>query len=327
MANTAPMQNGFTAVNQVSGDCPAQKQKKALEVVLGYFREGNFVQIGGTAAQIATGNSAMQQTCSAFSPVRFDGLDDQDYELSLPTLDGNVWDPIRADPLTFGEEISRGDAVWQLRQPIPTDGVWHNIVSGQGVDKIAYWAGRLPKTIWSHGNNAKLAGARQGWNVLARNDPIFIPPVQSKSINVRPCYRYFLVRHYMMARFRLRLCAGMQPLSGVPFLLEFQDVAPVEGLMGEGGIIDIEVPAFVEAVKVTFGNPSFTFVLKLESLLPIADDSGVQQRLRNLGFPFVSDTHPWAAGVIKRAQQSFGQTAMGIISEDLRKALFHVHDR
>lgn len=327
-ANTSIPSN--TPLTQTMFSCPIpQPAKKALEVAVGYIWNDKFRNLGGLKVQLAAGLGAIGKLSSVDGPIRFDGLLDQDYELSLPTVDAALWEGRSSEPLLFGADLSRAEATWALRHPTSTGSTSHTVLAGEGLDKIACRHGHAPETIWQHVDNRLLTANRLGWNVLAPNDVLSIPPVTQKFVSVRPGYRYFLVRHRLAARFRLRLAFGRQNIADTAYILELPGCDPVTGKTSGDGLIDIPVPAFASTAKLTLATTpdKVTFTLTLESLLPIQSDAGVQQRLRNLGFPYDSPFHPWASGVIRRAEETFGLAHTGAISEELRKVLFSQHDR
>ena len=327
-ANTSIQSNN--PPTQTMLPCPiSQPAKKALEVAVEYIWNDKTHPLGGAHVQLAAGLGAIRKLSLADGPIRFDGLLDQDYELSLPTADAALWDVRSNELLLSGAELSRADATWALRHPTSTGSTSHTVLAGEGLDKIACRHGHAPETIWKHVDNALLTANRLGWNVLAPNDVLSIPPVTQKFVPVRPGYRYVLVRHLLTARFRLRLTNGRQSIADTAYVLELDGCLPVSGTTSSEGLIDIPVPAFASSAKLTLATTpdQVTFGLTLESLLPIQTDAGVQQRLRNLGFPYESPLHPWASGVIRRAEETFGLAHTGAISEELRKVLFSQHDR
>lgn len=326
-AMSAPVFGNQVNVTANPLTCPQMQPKKALEVRTGCLVDGKFQPLGGFTVQLADGGHAMTSVSSADFPVRFEGLDDKSYDLSLRGLDQNAWEVFTLEALESHRLYTPPGATWQFRLPDGTPGGPANLPPGFGIDKLALQVGHLPETIWNDPGNAGLRSTRHGRNVLVPNEQVFIPPLQAKNVSAQAGYRYFLIRKQFTSRIRIRLCYGMQPMPSFPYFFEAPNIAPVADLTNDDGILDREVPATTDAVKITYADPIGAMVLKLETLLPVTDDNGVKQRLRNLGFPYVNDTHAWAPGVIKRAQQALNQTVTGAVTEDLRKALFGFHDR
>lgn len=152
-----------------------------------------------------------------------------------------------------------------------------------GIESIAYRHGFFWETVWNDAGNTALREARKDPNVLLPGDKVFIPVKRIRTVDKPPEQTH---------RFRKK---------GVPHTLRFQFLKftgePYASLKADvavgGKLLDLttdadgwlEIPIMPDATeaKVKFANGE-SYKLDLGRLDPVTEPSGVQQRLRNLGW-------------------------------------------
>jgi N-acetylmuramoyl-L-alanine amidase len=166
--------------------------------------------------------------------------------------------------------------------------------------------------------------------VLLPGEVVYVPPAQPKWIEARPGNLYVLLRKGTESRLKIRLTFGMEPLTGFQYLLQIPGFPDIVDNTNDQGEIDRTVPATTSDFKLTFGPWPLTLPLKLETLAPLADTRGVQQRLINLGYPcpsadFANDF--WSAAYLRRFQEMTSEEPTGLVTEKVCTELLRVHDR
>ncbi|WP_224366429.1 peptidoglycan-binding domain-containing protein [Hyalangium versicolor] len=166
----------------------------------------------------------------------------------------------------------------------------HIVRPGECLTKIAWQYGFADyKTVYEHASNAELRKKRPNPNILHPGDEVSIPdPTPKKaSVSTGKMHRFQVRRPKKMLSLKLRDHEG-QPLANEPYVLEL-DGEPeliVAQTDGEGGLQHF-VPLSCTQAVLTLRDR--TLRLRLGYLNPARDApqddvSGVQARLRNLGY-------------------------------------------
>lgn len=158
-----------------------------------------------------------------------------------------------------------------------------------GIESIAFRHGFFWETIWNDPGNTALREVRKDPNVLLPGDKVFIPEKRIKEVSKS---------HEQTHRFRKK---------GVPHVLRFQFLkfsgdpyASMKADIAVGGkLLDattdadgwLEIPIMPDATSavVKFANGE-KYSLDLGRLNPVTEPTGVQQRLRNLGWAHLEIT-------------------------------------
>lgn len=326
-ANGTPVENGSGGTSQNVQPCPFRNEGQALEVAIGYENEGKLVLIADLEIELApTDLVTAVKTSNQFCAVRFEGLANQSYGLTVRNLDSPLWEMKASEPLLNGRETGKEAPQWSKRPDTLTQGKIVEVPEGMGLDKLALRNGHLAETVWKRDENQHLHKDRQSWNVLKPGDPVFLPPLTWKVAKVQPGYLYVLIVRIPPARFRLRLMNGMAPIRNTDCVLELGKM-PAKPCNTGDGVIDLPAPWDATEAKVTFLDPPLTIVVKMDTLLPIAEPAGFEQRLRNLGYLLTNLSDPNAPDILRRVQASFGQEPTGAVTPELMKAVWAVHDR
>ncbi|MFP2923851.1 peptidoglycan-binding domain-containing protein [Pyxidicoccus sp. 3LG] len=302
-------------------------EKKAIEVTV---MDPLGRALGDYGLELSQGSTVYRLRSNPFGAVRFEGLDAASYPLTLLGVDGRAWDCREVQPLPLERLRSNQPAAWGVPEPIPLGGGAYSVKPGEGVDKIALRVGHLPETLWNDPANQNLRNARKGRNLLAPNDPLYIPPRQQVSLDASVGYHYVLRLSGGMSRLRLRLAVGFEPQDGVAYLLEIPDAPSQSDTTKNGGYIDTWVPTQTTRVTLVLQGGNLRIDLPIDTLLPLGDDRGVQQRLRNLGYPCAATDGTFddaAKAVLHRFQDGVSLPRSDTLDDNVRKTLFALHDR
>ena len=198
---------------------------------------------------------------------------------------------------------------------------------GDCISSIAENFGFYWKTIWDHPENTTLKARRKDPNVLLEGDRIFIPDLRVMEVPAATDQVHRFVRKGVPAKVRLRLLDFQQnPRAGLPY------TANVDGRYSEGetdstGLLEIPAPPNAKTLKliVTEGQRSEEYTIALGRVDPIEETTGIQQRLRNLGFPCPDTDAEQTASALRAFQKEMNLAVTGELDSATRERLLSTH--
>jgi len=166
----------------------------------------------------------------------------------------------------------------------------HKVEDGECISSIAHKYGMLPDTIWNDPANAELKSKRKTPNVLMAGDTVVIKDLEKKEAACSTGGRH---------RFSKKKGTGsvlklviedeeMKPRANVKFVIAIGGTI-TSGSTDGSGRINHPVPPNARSGRLVVGDAAKgedlqEYDLVLGGLDPIDTMTGVQQRLRNLGF-------------------------------------------
>ena len=213
----------------------------------------------------------------------------------------------------------------------PTVGQGDYVVkSGDCISSIAKDSGHFWETIWNDAANAELHEVRGEPNLLLPGDRVTIPPLRPKQEPGETELRHRFVRRGEPAALRMTLRSGGQPRANEPWTLEV-DGRQFSGVTDPEGKLDVPIPGNARRAKLTVGRAGENqdvFNLALGQLDPVAALTGVQARLKNLGYaPGAADgvLGPKTRAALQRFQAEQNLPATGQPDDQTRERLKNVH--
>jgi N-acetylmuramoyl-L-alanine amidase len=208
--------------------------------------------------------------------------------------------------------------------------VRHVVVQGDGISKIAEQYGLNPVSIWDLPENSELRRERPDPNVLLPGDVLVIPDKQPGAVFCATGKRHRFRRLCVPALFELRLLAeDDSPRAALPYTLWVDGVAKT-GVTDGMGVLRQFVPCSARHGLLRIGevDGAEEYEVEFGLLNPASDMRGVQQRLRNLGFPCPDDGDPGGEteAALRRFQTWAGLPATGVLDGDTKAALQRYHD-
>lgn len=162
----------------------------------------------------------------------------------------------------------------------------HTVQSGDCISSIAFRHGFFPGTIWNHPENAALKRLRGDPNVLLAGDEVKVPELQVKEVDCAPeeCHRFKRKGVPEKLRIRIEDEEGMA-VADTPYEITIDGVHRRGTTDGDGWVIEC-IPPDAREGTLLVGKPGEEqeHALKLGHLDPIEELTGVQARLKNLGF-------------------------------------------
>ena len=193
----------------------------------------------------------------------------------------------------------------------------YEVQQGDCISSIAFQFGFLPDTIWNHSQNAELKAKRRDPNVLFPGDIVFIP---DKTLRYEPAatdIRHSYKRKATPAKLKVRFLRNNKPLANKNYVLEI-DGKSTQGTTDGDGNLECPIIPNARSAKVTFTEFDEEYPLKLGFLDPYDEITGVQGRLKNLGF-YAGDVNGQLDEATKNAIAAF-QTSQNMANGELDQA-------
>ncbi len=162
---------------------------------------------------------------------------------------------------------------------------WLDVRQGESIESMAARCGHLPKTIWEAPENGELRQKRKDPHVLMPGDRVFVPAVKPKTFTVATGAKHRFVVELPAPRLKLEVMKEGQARANMPFVLTI-DGKEERGTTDGGGVVDHPLPPRARQGTLTVGEgeEATVYQLDLRSLDPTSEVSGLQGRLRNLGY-------------------------------------------
>jgi len=161
---------------------------------------------------------------------------------------------------------------------------------GDCVYSIADEFGLPWEKIWNDPANADLRNLRQNPNVLSPGDTLHIPdPAQrSETCDTDKLHRFVLKK--AATRLVIVLKDFDKPRPDLSYTLTVAGRI-IRGKTDSSGKLEITIPARASSARLVVGPPGAReiYSLKLGHMDPISGESGVEKRLRNLGYRSLSE--------------------------------------
>lgn len=160
----------------------------------------------------------------------------------------------------------------------------YEVQPGDCLLSIAQRSGHFWETLWNHPQNAELRSVRRNPGVLLPDDRVTIPPRRTGEAACQTGKRHSFVRRGMPAKLCVRLLhEDDSPIAHEPYILDV-DGNLQRGELNREGRLEVAIPPDARRAVIKLVRTNQTFELLLGEVEPIDSWSGIQTRLRNLGF-------------------------------------------
>ncbi|MEP6901568.1 MAG: peptidoglycan-binding domain-containing protein [Actinomycetota bacterium] len=193
---------------------------------------------------------------------------------------------------------------------------------------IAEKYGFFWETLWNHPNNAELKKKREDPTILYPGDVVFVPEKRLKEVS-EPTNQVhkFRVKN-VPVKFSIRLLDDDDsPRANLNYILEI-DGKEFTGMTDGNGAIRISIPPEAKKGKLILTDENEEYDLYLGHLDPIEKISGVQARLKGLGY-YNSETsqavNPETEQAVKDFQEAYKLEPTGQIDDAFRSKLESIY--
>lgn len=159
----------------------------------------------------------------------------------------------------------------------------HIVRTGQCITSIADSAGFYWKTVWEHADNKALVELRGDPNMVVSGDEVFVPDKIDKEESCATEDSYKFKKKGIPAVIRIQMFDGQEPRANQNFRVVLGPKSH-KGTSDAEGIVEFPVDSGLTRAHLTIGEDEREYALNIGQLPPIAELTGVQVRLKNLGF-------------------------------------------
>lgn len=212
----------------------------------------------------------------------------------------------------------------------------HTVQQGECLASIAKQNGFADwRIIYNHARNARFRQLRPNPNIIFPGDTIFIPEKEEKTEDRGTGTEHVFKLNASKTSVRIRMNDEHgKALEGRKYRLVVEGLEK-EGTLGADGLIEEEIPADARSGQLTLWldddmtRPGFIWNLKLGNLDPVESNSGVQARLKNLGYdcgPVDGIVGPKTGAALKGFQSKFNLPVTGKVDDPTCAKLRELHD-
>jgi len=188
------------------------------------------------------------------------------------------------------------------------------------------------RTIYNHAENAAFRQKRPNPNIICAGDELYVPDpeVGEESRGTDSLHSFKKNAHKTTLHLIVQDEMG-RPLKSKPYDLVVGDKA-YQGTTGADGSIDREISDDEPTAELTVhaSGGGYSWSLTLGTLDPHDTDSGVKQRLSNLGFDVDPESDEWddaAVTALKAFQYAMDLPVTGEVDDTTRNKLLSLHDQ
>ena len=157
------------------------------------------------------------------------------------------------------------------------------VSQGDSIPSLAKEYGFFPDTIWNHGANAALRAKRKSMNQLYPGDKVFIPELDKRIENRPTDNLHKFKRKGVPAKLKMQVMLLGEPRKNEPYVLQI-DGKVYNGTLDGEGKLEQYIPPDAKGGELLLSGGKESIPVQIGYLNPVAELSGVQQRLNNLGF-------------------------------------------
>ena len=198
-----------------------------------------------------------------------------------------------------------------------------SIRQGDCLTSIALARGFDPQTLWDHPDNAELKQLRKSPHALLPGDKLEVPAIEEREEGVATGSVGRFKLSVGPVKLRIRLTRHAEPRADEAYELIFEEQT-ISGTTDGDGWIDQPIPSTATRATLSLLEGEETYELQLGHLDPHDSPSGIQQRLRALGFYFGAvdeEIGPQTQAAIRRFQTKQGLEVSGEADDATADAL------
>jgi N-acetylmuramoyl-L-alanine amidase len=184
------------------------------------------------------------------------------------------------------------------------------------------------ETVWNHPQNSSLKEKRKNPNILKEGDELYIPDREYKHESAQTEKQHVYKVENKTVKFSLTLLDLGKPLANQKWTLKVDGSEVAKGETDENGTFEAQIPASANNGLLLVGDKPDEYKIRFGYVDPIDEVSGVQSRLKNLGFYYgqVDDVNgPLTTAAIAEFQRMVEITGEGKLTDETKQKLVEVH--
>lgn len=199
----------------------------------------------------------------------------------------------------------------------------HTVEQGDCCASLGHKFGIPWKKIWNDGRNAALKDLRKNPDVLFPGDEIFIPEIEPREESCSTEQLHKFVLKLEKVKLRLRLLEDDKPRKNLKYKLKIGN-QELEGTTDGDGKLEHDIsPGPKSAILTT--DEHDVYDLNLGGLNPTDENTGVHQRLQNLGFLGIEKSDETVEASVSEFKEKNGMEKNGTVDDATRNKLKEKH--
>jgi hypothetical protein len=207
--------------------------------------------------------------------------------------------------------------------------IFHVVQQGECLASIAAMYGLAWLELWNSADNQALRAKRPSPHVLFPGDEVAIPDRTPKAEARQTDAKHRFRKKGTAVRLRLQLLEHDNPRSDESYLLQVDSIEYRGKTDAQGRLEHLVPPDATRAVlRLGTSDSGEDYILKIGSLDPVTEISGVQSRLANLGFacgPIDGILGPRTRKALAEFQKSYELKTTGAPDSTTRAQLVKRH--
>jgi len=205
----------------------------------------------------------------------------------------------------------------------------HIVRQGDSIISLSKRYGIPVDKILNHPENSSLRERKRNASILSPWDRITIPDKELREEEGATEQRHRFRCNNRTSWLRVKFLRKSEPRAGEPYCL-IVDGKDFRGSLDNQGKLENRVPSDAKEAVVLLGREGEQerHVLKIGHINPSSEISGVQQRLKNLGFSCGSEDNevgPRTRSALRRFQEKQGLQVTGEMDEATQNRLREIH--
>jgi N-acetylmuramoyl-L-alanine amidase len=184
------------------------------------------------------------------------------------------------------------------------------------------------KIVWNHPQNSSLKEKRKNPNILKEGDKLYIPDKEYKEESRPTEDQHVFVVESATVKFTLTLLDLGKPLADQEWILKVDGFEIAKDRTDKNGTLEAQIPASARKGLLIVGEKKKEYKIRFGYVDPIDEISGVQSRLKNLGFYYgsVDDIKgPLTTAALAEFQRTVEISGEGKLTDETKQKLVEVH--
>jgi len=182
--------------------------------------------------------------------------------------------------------------------------------------------------VWDHPQNQALKDKRKNPNILKKGDKLYVPDKEYKQDPAQTEATHTYKVRTKKVKFSVALLELGEPRADEEWVLKINGDEVAKGTTDGNGTLEAQIPAGAKNGWLFVGEKQDEYKVRFGYIDPIDEVSGIQSRLKNLGFYYgqVDDINgPLTTAAIAEFQRMIEITGEGELTDETKQKLVEFH--